>query len=356
MASRNGWKELVLPCIAMVSVECSTVIATILIKAASVKGMSYFVFTAYCYILGTLVFLLLVSLFKRKSVLPQLKFPLFSRIFLIGLFGFSGQLCMYKGLQLSSPTLASAISNLTPAFTFILAVFFRIEKVAFRSSSSRAKIMGTFTSICGALVIIFYKGPKVFSLSSSAIHQRPLGLISSESNWIIGGLLLAVAFVLVSLGYIIQSQIMKIYPEEVTVNFFYNLFGTIISLPICFLAEPNLSSWRLSSDLAAVAVLYSGLFGFSFLCVVHIWGIHLKGPVFVSSFKPTSIAIAVVMSAIFLGEAIFLGSVIGSLILCMGLYCVLWGKAKEEEEMREDDCGLSTTINGRVPLLQSQQS
>ncbi|TYI63611.1 hypothetical protein E1A91_D09G030100v1 [Gossypium mustelinum] len=249
MASRNGWKELVLPCIAMVAVECSTVIATILIKAASVKGMSYFVFTAYCYILGTLVFLLLVSLFKRKSVLPQLKFPLFSRIFLIGLFGFSGQLCMYKGLQLSSPTLASTISNLTPVFTFILAVFFRIEKVAFRSSSSRAKIMGTFTSICGALVIIFYKGPKAFSLSSSAIHQRPLGLMSSESNWIIGGLLLAVAFVLVSLGYIIQSQIMKIYPEEVTVNFFYNLFGTIIFLPICFLAEPNLSSWRLRAPL-----------------------------------------------------------------------------------------------------------
>ncbi|KAG4128508.1 hypothetical protein ERO13_D09G024600v2 [Gossypium hirsutum] len=344
MASRNGWKELVLPCIAMVAVECSTVIATILIKAASVKGMSYFVFTAYCYILGTLVFLLLVSLFKRKSVLPQLKFPLFSRIFLIGLFGFSGQLCMYKGLQLSSPTLASTISNLTPVFTFILAVFFRIENVAFRSSSSRAKIMGTFTSICGALVIIFYKGPKVFSLSSSAIHQRPLGLMSSESNWIIGGLLLAVAFVLVSLGYIIQSQIMKIYPEEVTVNFFYNLFGTIIFLPICFLAEPNLSSWRLRAPL--------GLFGFSFLCVVHIWGIHLKGPVFVTSFKPTSIAIAVVMSAIFLGEAIFLGS----LILCTGLYCVLWGTAKEEEEMREDDCGLSTTISGRVPLLQSQQS
>ncbi|TYH52477.1 hypothetical protein ES332_D09G030700v1 [Gossypium tomentosum] len=249
MASRNGWKELVLPCIAMVAVECSTVIATILIKAASVKGMSYFVFTAYCYILGTLVFLLLVSLFKRKSVLPQLKFPLFSRIFLIGLFGFSGQLCMYKGLQLSSPTLASTISNLTPVFTFILAVFFRIEKVAFRSSSSRAKTMGTFTSICGALLIIFYKGPKVFSLSSSAIHQRPLGLMSSESNWIIGGLLLAVAFVLVSLGYIIQSQIMKIYPEEVTVNFFYNLFGTIIFLPICFLAEPNLSSWRLRAPL-----------------------------------------------------------------------------------------------------------
>jgi drug/metabolite transporter (DMT)-like permease len=35
---------------------------------------------------------------------------------------FSGQLCGYKGIEYSSPTLASAMSNLTPAFTFILAV------------------------------------------------------------------------------------------------------------------------------------------------------------------------------------------------------------------------------------------
>ncbi|MBA0614649.1 hypothetical protein Godav_014915 [Gossypium davidsonii] len=126
----------------------------------------------------------------------------------------------------------------------MLAVFFRIEKVTIRSSSSQSKIIGALTSIFGVLVIIFYKGPKLFSLSSSAIHQRPLGFMSSQSNWIIGGPLLAVTFVLVSLGYIIQSQVMKIYPEEITVNFFYKLFGTGISLPLCLLAEPNLSSWN----------------------------------------------------------------------------------------------------------------
>ncbi|KAG8482832.1 hypothetical protein CXB51_024375 [Gossypium anomalum] len=396
MASRNGWKELVLPCIAMVAVECSAVIATILIKAASVKGMSYVVFTAYCYILGTLVFLLLVSLFKRKSVLPQLKFPLFSRIFLIGLFGY-GSLFPFKlhimidkekpnpmnlfhvletgfqanyactkaynlvpqlwlqPLAISHQLLPSYLlsssdvymfekSSLRPFLPHVFA-HTRIEKVAFRSSSSRAKIMGTFTSICGAL------GPKVFSLSSSAIHQRPLGLMSSESNWMIGGLLQAVAFVLVSLGYIIQSQIMKIYPEEVTVNFFCNLFGTIISLPICFLAEPNLSSWRLSSDLAAVAVLYSGLFGFSFLSFVHIWGIHLKGP-FQANFNChcSCYECHIPWRSNISWKCDWKPN------LCTGLFCVLWGKAKEEEEMIDDDCGLSTTINGRVPLLQSQQS
>jgi ABC-type siderophore export system fused ATPase/permease subunit len=38
---------------------------------------------------------------------------------------FLAQICGYKGIEYSSPTLASAISNLTPAFTFILAIIFR---------------------------------------------------------------------------------------------------------------------------------------------------------------------------------------------------------------------------------------
>ena len=38
---------------------------------------------------------------------------------------FLAQLCAYKGIEYSSPTLASAIGNLTPALTYILAVIFR---------------------------------------------------------------------------------------------------------------------------------------------------------------------------------------------------------------------------------------
>ncbi|GMI99159.1 Usually multiple acids move in and out Transporters 40 [Hibiscus trionum] len=346
---------------AMVAAETSSVVLGILLKAAYFKGLSFFVFIAYCYMLATLVFLLLASFFNRKAVLPPLKFPLFSRIFLMALLGSSAQITAYKGLELSSPTLSSAISNIIPVFTFILAVSFRVEKVAFRSLSTRAKIIGTMISVFGAFVIIFYKGPKVISSltwtsssssSSYALLQKPMVFVSSESNWILGGFLLAIASLLVSFGYIIQSQIMKIYPEEITVNFFCNLFGTIISLPICLLGEPNLSSWRLSSSVAVVTVLYSGLFALPFTFLIHIWGVRLKGPVFVASFKPTQIVIAIVAGAIFFGEAVLLGSVIGSIFLSTGLYCVLWGKAKEEEEMKDDESGLST-INGRLPLLQS---
>ncbi|GMI98178.1 Usually multiple acids move in and out Transporters 40 [Hibiscus trionum] len=352
-----------LPSLAMVAVECSNVVISILFKAASVKGLSSYSFIAYSYVLGTLVFTLLV--FFRKAVFPPLKFPLISRLCLLAVTGYSGLMCAYKGIDLGSPTLASAINNLTPAFTFILAVSFRMEKVELRRRTSQAKIIGTITSISGAFLMIFYKGPIVFpsspwtSSSPSDLQlQRPLE--SSQSNWIIGGILEAIAYLLYSCCYIIMAQIMKIYPEEIVVTLFYNLFVSLLAIPVCLIAQPQLSSWRLTDSISVAAVLYTGLFGFSFSSCTHTWGVRLKGPVFVAIFRPTSIVIAAVMSATFLGEALYLGSMIGAVIITGGLYVVLWGIAKEAEEMRDDEYGglnrLEHSSNGGLPLLQSYKS
>ncbi|XVF16468.1 hypothetical protein REPUB_Repub10bG0033400 [Reevesia pubescens] len=346
----------VLPVTAMVAVECSNVVLNILFKAASSKGLTYNIFLAYSYALATLVLLPLIIFLIRKPGLPPFKFPLISRLCLLGIVGFSCQLCVYKGLELGSPTLSSAISNLVPAFTFILAVFFRMEKVALRSSISQAKIIGTIASISGASVVVLYKGPKILSslqwTFSSVLLQQPLG--SPQSEWMIGGLLLTVGYLLSSLWYIIQSQVMKIYPEEMIVTFFYNLCLAILSVPVCLLAESNMSSWRLGPSIVAASILYAGIFALSFSSVVHTWGVRLKGPVYVAIFRPLSIVFAAVMSAIFLGDALYLGSVVGAMILSAGLYAVLWGKAKEEERTDEDDSGLSSSgllSSSKVPLL-----
>ncbi|KAK8687955.1 hypothetical protein V6N13_086744 [Hibiscus sabdariffa] len=294
------------PSLAMVAVECSNVVISILFKAASLKGLSYYIFTAYCYVLATIVFIPLF--FFRNTVFPPLNFPLVSLLCLHGITGFIESICQNKGIELGSPILASAISNLTPAFTFILAVSFRMERVELRRAATQAKIIGTITSISGAFVMIFYKGPMVISSSSSSSDvqlQRPLE--SSQSNWITGGILEALAYLLYSYSYIILAQIMEIYSDEIAVTFVYNLSVVILAIPACLIAEPQLSSWRLTSSTSVAAVLYTGIFGFSFSAVVHTWGIRLKGPVYVASFAPASIVIAAVMSAIFLGEAIYLG-------------------------------------------------
>ena len=79
-----------------------------------------------------------------------------------------------------------------------------------RSSTSQAKIMGTIVSVSGAIVVVVYKGPKVFSFStwtvssSSVLLQWPLE--SSQSTWVIGGVLLAVADLLHSFSFIIKVK------------------------------------------------------------------------------------------------------------------------------------------------------
>ncbi|XVF14135.1 hypothetical protein REPUB_Repub09cG0031300 [Reevesia pubescens] len=356
--SRSYFYKDVLPAIAMVAVEFSNVVVNILFKAASSKGLSYYAFLAYCFGLSTLVLLPLIFFLISKTGFPPLEFPLISRLCLLGLVGFSGQLCVYKGLELGSPTLSSAISSLIPAFTFILAVFFRMEKVELRSSSTGAKIIGTIASISGASVVVLYKGPKVlFSshwISSSLLLFQP-PLESSQSNWVIGGLLLSMGYLFNSFWYIIQSQIMKIYPEEIIVTFINNLSVAILLVPVCLLAESNMSSWRLEPSIVAACVLYSGIFALCFSNGVHTWGVRLKGPVYVATFRPLSIVIAAVMSVIFLGDALYLGSVIGALILSAGLYAVLWGKAKEDDMTCDDPSSSSPghLSSSKVPLLPS---
>ncbi|KAE8717142.1 WAT1-related protein [Hibiscus syriacus] len=348
---RMYWYKHILPFAAMVAAESGNVVVNILFKASTSKAMmSHYVFITYAYAITALVLFPLPFIFYSGRVVSTLKFHIGSRICLIGLTGFLGQICAYKGIEYSSPTLASAVRNISPALTFILAVLFRMEKVALRSIISQAKIMGTIVSVCGALVVALCKGPEVFSSSSSVLHQRFLG--SSESNWRDGGLLLVVAYLLFSISCILQAEVVQIYKQELSIACFYNLFAAVIAVPVSLMAEPDMTSWRLKPTLVIVTVLYSGVFS-ALSSLVHVWGIHLKGPVYVVIFQPLSIAIAAFMSAIFLGDPLHLGSVIGAVILSMGFYAVIWAKAKDERI--DEDSGLSSVghlPNDMVPLLQ----
>ncbi|KAJ0112576.1 hypothetical protein Patl1_02698 [Pistacia atlantica] len=317
MDRRNLWKEILLFA-AMVSLECSGVGLTVIYKEATLKGMSNYVFVTYSFAIATLVLLPFAFYFRMSTstVLPSVRFPFIFRICLLGLTGSLAMILGYKGIAYSSPTLASAMSTLTPAFTFTLAVIFR-------SAKTQAKIIGTIASISGALVVVLYEGPTI--LSSSATHPASLPFLlgSSLSSWVIGGLLLSVEYLLFSFWYIIQTEVIKMYPAEFEVVFLYNLISTIICAVICFTAETNLSAWRLSSDIAIVAIIYSGFTGTSLTTVVHTWALHIKGPV-----------------------------VIGVVIISMGFYAVIWGKANED--INEDDSSFDdTNSKSKSPLLQS---
>ncbi|WJX70344.1 hypothetical protein P8452_54466 [Trifolium repens] len=325
-----------------------------LFKAATLEGMNNHVFVAYAYAVGTSV-LLPVTLFTRRSRVvrvPPLSLSIICKIALLGVIGCSSQILGYIGFNYSSPTLASAIGNLVPAFTFMLAVTFRMEKLGAKSRSSNAKVIGSIISITGAFVLTFYKGPSI--MNSSTLHQPIDFLKSVDSSWIVAGILLTVANFLVSLTFILQVHILKEFSDELTLVLLYSITATIISTIIALLSVPNSSVWKIGLNLSLISIVSSGIFGKLIGNTITVWSVHLKGAVYVTSFRPLQIVISVAMSVMFLGDTLHLGSIIGATIISIGLYGVLWGKAKEELE--EDVGSLESPYIENEPLLQSYRT
>ncbi|XP_034202039.1 WAT1-related protein At5g40230-like [Prunus dulcis] len=66
-----------------------------------------------------------------------------------------------------------------------------------------------------------------------------------------------------------------------------------------------------------------------------------KGPVCVSMFKPLAAVVKDVIDVIFLGQALYLGSLIGAGVIISGFYAVIWGKAREEKLHEDSEEGQS---------------
>ncbi|RZC28965.1 WAT1-related protein isoform B [Glycine soja] len=331
MAKRVLYKDLV-PFGAMVATECLNVALNTLFKAATLRGMSYHVFVVYAYAVAAIVLIPAPFISQRCA----------------------SQIVGYTGINFSSPTLSSAISNLVPAFTFLLAIIFRMEKVIVRNTSCQAKVLGTIVSITGAFVVTLYKGPPIIIVHtpSLSLHQPINTLNLVDPSWAIGGLLLTAEYILVPLWYIVQVQIMKVYPNELIVIFFYNLCVSIMAAIVAIFTETNAGAWKIGVDTALASIVCSGIFGSFVNNVVHTWVLRIKGPVYVAMFKPLSIAIAVALGVMFLGDTLHLGSIVGATIISIGFYTVMWGKATEEN-VGEDVPGQQSPTTENVPLLQS---
>lgn len=346
----KSWVSRFLPFTAMVTVSCLDVGLTTLSKAAMSNGMNHFVFVAYSNSLATLLLYPFAFCFDRTKR-PPLSFSIISKFFLLSLIGITVmQNCVFTGVGYSSPTLGTAMSNLIPAFTFLLSVIFRMEKLDLRSSGSLVKILGTAISISGALVVTLYRGPPI-GPSEEPLNQSGVesGGGGGSRDWVIGGLFLVVAGMSFSIWNISQAVILKGYPSAITIVFFYCLFGSIQSTVVALAFVRDLSAWKLKPDIELVAIIYSAVFGSMVTFYVQTWCIHKKGPVFVSMFTPLGIAIAVLMGVVFLGDRLYVGSILGAVVIVLGFYAVIWAQSKEEKSN-------SSALDSEKALLIEEQA
>ncbi|XP_034214433.1 WAT1-related protein At3g28050-like isoform X3 [Prunus dulcis] len=330
--------------VALVMAVLAQVTSMILNKEAMSSGLNEYTLVVYSNALSTLILTPSSFIFHRLEC-PPLSFYIVFSFFLLGFIGFVKEtlflfskrfklwLMGLAGLNYASATLNTTMLNLIPAFTFILALLFRMEKLNWRSSSSQAKSFGAVVSITGAFVVTFYKGPAV-------IHQRlssdPLSgpfLFSPKSHWVLGGSLLAAEAFMSSLWIILQALILKKYPAVLILASFYCFFVTIQS--------------ALSSLILAVV-------GTALRTSAVAWCLQRTGPVYVSMFKPLAVVVADVIDVIFLGQALHLGSLVGAAVIITGFYAVIWGKAREEKLHEDSGEGQwSESSSESTPLLQS---
>lgn len=230
-----------------------------------------------------------------------------------------------------------------------------MEKVSIKKNSSLAKVVGTIVSTVGALVVTLYHGPIIFAASQPSVYL-PQSLSSppsppSTSNWVIGGCLLALEYTLIAISYIIQTHIMREYPSEFALALSHNVCVSISCAFVSIFTEKNNpSAWIMRSSIMLICIVATGMVN-STGYVVESWTVRHKGPLFLAMFRPLAILTAVVLGAIFLGDSLYLGSVIGGMLISIGFYTVMWGKAKEEKADIDIHHVASSSHSKRVPLL-----
>ncbi|CAN0857398.1 WAT1-related protein At3g28050 [Linum grandiflorum] len=316
---------------AMFGMQFATVGIFTLFKSATMEGMSHYVFVPYSYGIASLALLLPTFISNRSGrVNAPLSFPILYRIGLLAVTGSSSRIIGYTGLYYSSPILSSAIGNLNPAFTFILALIFRMEKVIMRRRDSQAKVVGTIVSITGAFIITLYKGLPIVAIPSPSSLTEVVHSTTAQ-NWVLGSILLALQYILGSLWSILLTKILEEYSDGVTVIFIYNTLVSIIGAAVTLIVEGTSSAaWILTSNTAFASIISAGVMGSCLCTAAEAWVLPVKGPVYVAMFTPFSMVIAVAMGVMLLGDTLYLGSLIGATVISIGFYMLMWGKVKEE--------------------------
>ncbi|XP_058760908.1 WAT1-related protein At4g08290-like [Vicia villosa] len=307
-------------------------------------GMSRFVFIVYRNAMAVVALAPFAFLIERKSR-PKMTLPVFLQIMVLGfLEPLFNQSFTYLGMKYTSASFTSAIMNAVPAITFLLAVIVRLERLKCNDIRSQAKVIRTLVTFGGAMLMAIYKGPAftIFHSENTTHHQNGTQE-SSHNHQTAGALYILMGCVALSSFYILQSITLKRYPAELSLATLICLVGGAQATAVALVAERHSSAWAIGWDYRLYAPLYTGIVSSGIAYYVQGVVMQSRGPVFATAFNPLCMIIVAALGSFILGENLYLGSIIGAVIIALGLYSVVWGKAKDYSE--------SSTIEGETKSM-----
>ncbi|KAH7571280.1 hypothetical protein ACOSP7_013683 [Xanthoceras sorbifolium] len=327
-----------LPFLAMVVVQLGYAGMNITSKLAMDSGMKPLVLVVYRQMIATLAIIPFAYFFEWKKNRPKLTSSILFKIFLCSLTGATGnQVLYFVGLANSTPTIGCALTNILPAVTFVLAVIFRQESLGIKKRSDQAKLLGTVVCVGGAMLLSFYNGHTI-GIPDSSIHWNYAQKMSKQSasnnksNLVFGSIIVMASAVSYSIWVIIQAKVSEKFQAPYTSTALMCSMSTVQCAVIAAITEHKRSEWSLSSPIRLISALYTGIVCSALAFLLISWSIQRKGALYVSVFSPLLLVIVAILSWALLGEKLFVGTAIGSVLIVGGLYAVLWGKDKEMKE------------------------
>ncbi|PKA56774.1 WAT1-related protein [Apostasia shenzhenica] len=251
--------------------------------------------------------------------------------------GTLNQLLYFIGLKHTTPTIACALTNILPAITFIMAVPFRIETAEVRTPAGKAKIAGTALCVGGSMLMTFYKG-SLIRIPPSSIHWRYAEVAGSAEGAptstgaggeAVGAMLVVGSCAAWAAWFVMQAKMSKSFSMPYTSSALMCAMSGGECMVVGVAVERDPARWALGLDIRLASVLYIGVVGSAFAVCAMSWAIEKRGPLYVSMFSPLLLVVVAVLGWAFLDEQLYVGSAIGSLIIVVGLYMVLWGNGRE---------------------------
>ncbi|KAJ6946906.1 LOW QUALITY PROTEIN: hypothetical protein NC651_001564 [Populus alba x Populus x berolinensis] len=350
------------PALLMVLVQVAFAAVNVLYKLAANDGMNLKIIVAYRFIFATAFMAPLAFIVERKSR-GKLTWTVIIQAFFCGLFGCSfAQNAYIESLALISATFACAMANLIPAVTFILAFIFRMERMELASTKGKAKAIGTLMGIGGAMLLTFYKGVEISNGSAKVnlLHHRQYSHAASSHGH--GRLLGFFMALLNCLSYsswlIVQAKMSARYRSHYSNSALVCAMGAIQATVFALCLERDWNQWKLGWNIRLLTAAFfaipfqvradCGVVGSGLMGILISWCLAMRGPLFVAIFSPLMLVLVAIAGSLLLAEKLYLGSILGALLIICGLYFVTMGQemkakrqlAPSETETFQEDASL----------------
>jgi len=334
VAEKGGVWRRYAPHVQMTLAQLCYTLMYFITEASFNRGLNPYVYVTYRHLLVA-VLIWPFAYYHERGLRPKMTLKLFMEIFVLSLLGVSLTLNMYfASLKYTSPTFVTSMVNTISSMTFVIAIILRMEIVDAKSLRGLAKIAGTVVSFAGVTTMTLYKGAVIKSLWKSPIHIHSGGGSGggvAHESWVKGSVLAVASCICWSIWYIMQASSLKKYPAQLSLTAWMCTVGGIQSTVFTVFMQHKPEDWLIGFGLKFWCIVYSGLACNGFTVFVQLWCTEKKGPVFVTMFNPLSTIMVAILAYFIFGENLYVGSIIGGVVVILGLYLLLWGKEKDQE-------------------------